>query len=32
MSFPGGGSLGDGGNTKLRFDVEFMKMAADGAL
>jgi NitT/TauT family transport system substrate-binding protein len=32
MAFPGGGSLGDGDNTKLRFDAAFMKMAADGAL
>jgi NitT/TauT family transport system substrate-binding protein len=32
MTFPGGGKLGDGANTKLRFDVDFMKMAADGAL
>ena len=32
MSFPGGGTLGDTANTKLRFDMDFMKMAADGAL
>ncbi|MGF1629336.1 MAG: putative urea ABC transporter substrate-binding protein [Kiloniellaceae bacterium] len=32
MAFPGGSSLGDGANTKLRFDTGFMKMAADGAL
>lgn len=32
MAFPGGGSLGDGGNTKLRFDAAFMAMAAEGAL
>ena len=32
MTFPGGGTLGDTGNTKLRFDAGFMSMAADGAL
>jgi NitT/TauT family transport system substrate-binding protein len=32
MTFPAGGGLGDGGNTKLRFDAGFMKMAAEGAL
>jgi NitT/TauT family transport system substrate-binding protein len=32
MTFPGGSTLGDSGNTKLRFDLDFMKMAADGAL
>lgn len=32
MVFPGGGTLGDTANTKLRFDMDFMKMAADGAL
>jgi NitT/TauT family transport system substrate-binding protein len=32
MAFPGGGTLGDTANTKLRFDVDFMKMAAEGAL
>lgn len=32
MAFPGGGALGDGGNTKLRFDAGFMTMAAEGAL
>ena len=32
MTFPSGGSLGDAGNTKLRFDSGFMQMAADGAL
>jgi NitT/TauT family transport system substrate-binding protein len=32
MSFPGGATLGNTGNLKLRFDPAFMKMAADGAL
>ena len=32
MTFPGGGTLGDTGNTKLRFDAGCMSMAADGAL
>jgi NitT/TauT family transport system substrate-binding protein len=32
MAFPGDGTLGDTANTKLRFDVDFMKMAAQGAL
>ncbi len=32
MAFPDGSTLGDSGNTKLRFDVGFMKMAAEGAL
>jgi len=32
MTFPGGGSLGDAANTKLRFDVDYMGMAAEGAL
>jgi NitT/TauT family transport system substrate-binding protein len=32
MTFPAGDGLGDGGNTKLRFDAGFMKMAAEGAL
>lgn len=32
MTFPAGGSLGDAGNTKLRFDAGFMKLAAEGAL
>ncbi len=32
MTFPGGGTLGDGANTKLRFELDFMQMAADGAL
>lgn len=32
MTFPGGGTLGDSGNTKLRFDVDYMQMAAEDAL
>ena len=32
MSFPGGKTLGDTGNIKLRFDPSFMQMAADGKL
>ena len=32
MTFPGGGTLGDSGNTKLRFDVDYMRMAAEDAL
>jgi NitT/TauT family transport system substrate-binding protein len=32
MTFPGGATLGDKANTKLRFDPTYMKMAADGAL
>ena len=32
MEFPGGKTLGDKGNIKLRFDAGFMQMAADGAL
>jgi NitT/TauT family transport system substrate-binding protein len=32
MMFPGGKTLGNTGNLKLRFDSSFMKMAADGAL
>lgn len=32
MSFPGGRTLGDTRNTKLRFDPVFMQMAAKGAL
>ncbi|MEQ9608882.1 MAG: putative urea ABC transporter substrate-binding protein [Kiloniellaceae bacterium] len=32
MAFPGGSTLGDTANTKLRFDLDFMQMAADGAL
>ncbi|MBC7161975.1 MAG: ABC transporter substrate-binding protein [Immundisolibacter sp.] len=32
IAFPGGKTLGDAGNVKLRFDDTYMKMAADGAL
>ena len=32
MSFPGGKTLGDTGNIKLRFDPSYMQMAADGKL
>lgn len=32
ISFPGGKTLGDTANLKLRFDPAYMKMAADGAL
>jgi NitT/TauT family transport system substrate-binding protein len=32
MGFPGGKTLGDTGNIKLRFDETFMKLAADGKL
>ena len=32
MEFPGGKTLGDTGNIKLRFDPSFMAMAADGSL
>jgi NitT/TauT family transport system substrate-binding protein len=32
MAFPDGQMLGDQGNVKLRFNAEFMTMAADGAL
>jgi NitT/TauT family transport system substrate-binding protein len=32
MAFPDGKMLGDQGNVKLRFNAEFMTMAADGAL
>ena len=32
MTFPSGETLGDPGNTKLRFDAEFMSMAAKGML
>jgi NitT/TauT family transport system substrate-binding protein len=32
INFPGGKALGDGGNVKLRFTEEYMKLAADGAL
>jgi len=32
ISFPGGETLGDAGNVKLRFDTSYMQMAADGEL
>ena len=32
VGYPGGATTGDAGNVKLRYDVSFMKMAADGAL
>lgn len=32
ISFPDGTVLGDGNNVKLRFDVRYMQMAADGKL
>lgn len=32
MSFPGGKTLGDAGNIKLRFDPAYMQMAAEGKL
>lgn len=32
MGFPGGKTLGDTGNLKLRFDETYMKLAADGKL
>lgn len=32
MSFPGGRTLGDAQNVKLRFDASFMQLAADGKL
>ncbi len=32
IGFPGGKILGDAKNVKLRFDAEYMKMAADGKL
>ena len=32
MSFPGGKTLGDTANQKLRFSETYMKMAADGKL
>ncbi len=32
MSFPGGKTLGDSANVKLRFDETYMQMAADGKL
>ena len=32
IGFPGGKTLGDAGNVKLRFDASYMKLAADGKL
>ena len=32
MEFPGGKTLGDTNNIKLRFDPSFMAMAAEGKL
>ncbi len=32
IAFPGGATLGDAKNIKLRFDATYMKMAADGKL
>ncbi|EWY40731.1 lipid kinase [Skermanella stibiiresistens SB22] len=32
IAFPGGATLGDTGNVKLRFDADHMKAAADGKL
>ena len=32
IGFPGGKSIGDTGNLKLRFDDTYMAMAADGKL
>jgi NitT/TauT family transport system substrate-binding protein len=32
MEFPGGKTLGDTANLKLRFDPTYMAMAAEGAL
>lgn len=32
IAFPAGGLLGDPGNIRLRFDAEYMQMAADGKL
>jgi NitT/TauT family transport system substrate-binding protein len=32
MAFPGGKTLGDTGNTQLRFDASYMQLAADGKL
>lgn len=32
IAFPGGKTLGDKANVKLRFDASYMKMAADGTL
>jgi NitT/TauT family transport system substrate-binding protein len=32
MEFPGGKTWGDAKNIKLRFDAEYMQLAADGKL
>jgi len=32
IEFPGGKTLGDAKNIKMRFDTTFMKLAADGKL
>jgi NitT/TauT family transport system substrate-binding protein len=32
IAFPGGKTLGDANNVKMRFDADFMQMAADGKL
>jgi NitT/TauT family transport system substrate-binding protein len=32
IAFPGGQTIGDAGNVKLRFDAEYMGMAAEGKL
>jgi NitT/TauT family transport system substrate-binding protein len=32
IAFPGGKTLGNARNVKMRFDAGYMKMAADGAL
>ena len=32
MSFPGGTTVGNAKNTKLRFDATYLKLAADGEL
>ncbi|AVM72653.1 putative urea ABC transporter substrate-binding protein [Magnetospirillum gryphiswaldense] len=32
IAFPGGKTIGDAKNVKLRFDADFMKLAADGKL
>ena len=32
IAFPGGATLGDAANTRLRFTADYMKMAADGSL
>jgi NitT/TauT family transport system substrate-binding protein len=32
IAFPGGVTLGDKANIKMRFDTTYMKLAADGKL